>query len=172
MSPLDEGEIDLARLRRVIEIAAKRGGWSGGRQDGVGHGFAAVCWFPTYVAQMATVEVNEGRVRPRRVVCAIDYGRVVHPDIVRAQVEGGIAFALGAVHAATRFHDREHRGELLPLHGREQVLQTGSTRERSRSRPGGTPTTRSNQASTPSGCSGMRKRAAADGSSRSGSARV
>jgi len=34
--------------------------------------------------------------RVHRVVCAVDCGPVVNPDIVRAQMEGGIAFGLTA----------------------------------------------------------------------------
>jgi hypothetical protein len=47
--------------------------------------------FATYLAQVAEVEVSRnGSVRVRRVVCAIDCGTVVNPDIVRAQVEGDV----------------------------------------------------------------------------------
>jgi isoquinoline 1-oxidoreductase beta subunit len=36
------------------------------------------------------------RPRVHRVVCAIDCGTVIHPDIVRQQMEGGILFGLAA----------------------------------------------------------------------------
>jgi isoquinoline 1-oxidoreductase beta subunit len=53
--------------------------------------------FATYLAQVAEVEVSRnGSVRVRRVVCAIDCGTVVNPDIVRAQVEGATMFGITA----------------------------------------------------------------------------
>jgi len=39
---------------------------------------------------------KDGTVRVHRVVCAVDCGRTVNPDIVRAQMEGGIIFGLTA----------------------------------------------------------------------------
>jgi isoquinoline 1-oxidoreductase beta subunit len=47
---------------------------------------------------VAEVSVDEaGRVRVDRVVCAVDCGTPINPDIIAAQMEGGIGFALGAV---------------------------------------------------------------------------
>ena len=53
--------------------------------------------FDSYVAQVveASVEKN-GNVRVHRVVCAVDCGRTINPDIVKAQMEGGIIFGLTA----------------------------------------------------------------------------
>ncbi len=49
------------------------------------------------MAQVAEVEVSkDGAVRVRRVVCAVDCGVVVNPDIVQAQVEGAIIFGITA----------------------------------------------------------------------------
>jgi isoquinoline 1-oxidoreductase beta subunit len=53
--------------------------------------------FHTCVAQIAEVSVVDGQPKVERVVCAVDCGRVVNPDNVRAQMEGGIGFGLGAV---------------------------------------------------------------------------
>jgi isoquinoline 1-oxidoreductase beta subunit len=47
----------------------------------------------------AVVEISRmpnGRIRVDRVVCAVDVGLVVNPDIVRAQIEGGVLFGLSA----------------------------------------------------------------------------
>jgi isoquinoline 1-oxidoreductase subunit beta len=53
--------------------------------------------FGTYMAQVAEVEVsNEGAVRVRRVVCAVDCGTVVNPDTVEAQIQGAIIFGVTA----------------------------------------------------------------------------
>ena len=46
---------------------------------------------------MAEVSLGpDGAVRVHRVVCAVDRGVAVNPDVIRAQMEGGIAFGLGA----------------------------------------------------------------------------
>src|SRR3989441_843533 len=50
----------------------------------------------TYLAQVAEVAVAEsGEVRVHRIVCAVDCGTVVNPDIVKAQIEGGVIFGIG-----------------------------------------------------------------------------
>ena len=49
------------------------------------------------MAQVAEVEVSQdGEVRVRRVVCAVDCGIVVNPDTVEAQVQGAIIFGITA----------------------------------------------------------------------------
>jgi CO/xanthine dehydrogenase Mo-binding subunit len=48
------------------------------------------------VAQVAEVSIEEGAVRVHRVVCAIDCGLVINPDMVEAQMESGIAVGLTA----------------------------------------------------------------------------
>jgi isoquinoline 1-oxidoreductase beta subunit len=57
---------------------------------------AAQFSFGTYVAQVAEVSVTAGRVRVHRVVVAVDCGTVINPDIVKAQMEGAVAFGLSA----------------------------------------------------------------------------
>jgi isoquinoline 1-oxidoreductase subunit beta len=53
--------------------------------------------FATYLAQIAEVEVTRsGAVRVRRVVCAVDCGSIVNPDIVRAQAQIAIMFGVTA----------------------------------------------------------------------------
>ena len=53
--------------------------------------------FKTFVAQVAEVTVDEdGQVKVDRVVCAVDCGTPINPDVIAAQMEGGIGFGLGA----------------------------------------------------------------------------
>jgi len=64
---------------------------------GRGRGIATHFSFDSYVAQVVEASVEkDGTVQVRRVVCAVDCGRVVNPDIVKAQMEGGIIFGLTA----------------------------------------------------------------------------
>ncbi len=85
------------RMRGVLELVAEKGNWSKPLPAGRGRGIATHFSFDSYVAQVAEVSVDkEGKVRVHRVVCAVDCGRVVNPDTVKAQMEGGIIFGLTA----------------------------------------------------------------------------
>jgi isoquinoline 1-oxidoreductase beta subunit len=96
------------RMKAVLELAADKAGWSSGPlPKGRGRGIAVAEAFKTYVAQVAEVSVDEaGHVKVDRVVCAVDCGTPINPDIVTAQMEGGIGFGLGAVqHGAITLKD-------------------------------------------------------------------
>ena len=86
-------------MKAVLELAADKAGWnSGPLPKGKGRGIAVAEAFKTYVAQVAEVTVDEaGRVTVDRVVCAVDCGIPINPDVIAAQMEGGIGFGLGAV---------------------------------------------------------------------------
>ena len=87
------------RMKAVLELAAEKAGWSSGPMPkGKGRGIAVAEAFKTFVAQVAEVSVDEaGNVKVDRVVCAVDCGTPINPDIIAAQMEGGIGFGLGAV---------------------------------------------------------------------------
>ena len=84
------------RHQRVLEIAAEKAGWGSPPPPGRFRGIAQARSFESYAAQVAEVSVQGDEVKVHRVVAAVDCGTIVNPDIVRAQVEGGIAFGLGA----------------------------------------------------------------------------
>jgi len=85
------------RARAVLELAAKQAGWGAKLPAGRGRGIALMySGWDTYVVQVAEVEVSKaGEVRVHRIVCAVDCGTVVNPDIVKAQIEGGVGFGIG-----------------------------------------------------------------------------
>ena len=86
------------RMKAVLELAAEKAGWSNPLPKGKGRGIAVAEAFKTLVAQVAEVSVDErGRVTVDRVVCAVDCGTPINPDVIAAQMEGGIGFGLGAV---------------------------------------------------------------------------
>jgi len=87
------------RMKAVLELAAEKAGWSNGPMPkGKGRGIAVAEAFKSYVAQVAEVSVDEGGyVKVDRVVCAVDCGTAINPDVIAAQMEGGIGFGLGAV---------------------------------------------------------------------------
>jgi isoquinoline 1-oxidoreductase subunit beta len=94
--PDSESTLDTRRLKGVLELAARQAGWGSPLPAGHGRGIAGHFSFDSYVAEVAEVSVAAGRLRVHRVVCAVDCGRAVHPDGVRAQMEGGIVYGLTA----------------------------------------------------------------------------
>jgi isoquinoline 1-oxidoreductase subunit beta len=88
---------DKPRHRAVLELAAQKAGWGTALPAGQARGIAVHASFGSFVAQVAEVEVaGDGAVRVKRVVCAVDCGTVVHPDLVRSQMESGILYGLSA----------------------------------------------------------------------------
>jgi isoquinoline 1-oxidoreductase beta subunit len=85
------------RMKAVLEMAAERAGWGKPLPHGKGRGIAVAKPFNSYVAQVAEVSVDkDGNVKVDRVVCAVDCGTAINPDVITAQMEGGIGFGLGA----------------------------------------------------------------------------
>lgn len=87
---------DSPRLKRVLEVVANKSGWGNTMDKGKGRGVAVHFSFGSYVAQVAEVTVDGGKVKVDRVVCAVDCGEFVHPGIVEAQMESGIIYGLTA----------------------------------------------------------------------------
>jgi isoquinoline 1-oxidoreductase beta subunit len=85
------------RHQEVLELAARKAGWGKPLPKGRGRGIAVHESFHSYVAQVADVAVGEdGAIKVLRVVCAVDCGVAVNPDVIRAQMEGGIGYGLSA----------------------------------------------------------------------------
>jgi isoquinoline 1-oxidoreductase beta subunit len=100
----------------VLDLVAEKAGWGSPLPEGVARGVALAESFNSYVAQVAEVRLVDGEVKVERVVCAVDCGVPVNPDVIAAQMEGGIGYGLSAVlHGAitlkdglvdqTNFHD-------------------------------------------------------------------
>ena len=89
---------DHPRHLGVLNLAAEKAGWGAPLPEGRFRGVAVHESFNTYVAQVAEISLREGGgIEVERVVCAVDCGIPINPDIIRAQMEGGIGFGLGAV---------------------------------------------------------------------------
>jgi len=86
------------RAMAVLDLATKEAGWGKPLPRGHGRGVALLySGWGTYLAQVAEVEVTgSGDVRVHRIVCAVDCGRIVNPDIVRAQIESGVVYGISA----------------------------------------------------------------------------
>jgi isoquinoline 1-oxidoreductase beta subunit len=90
------------RHQAVLQLAAEKAGWNTPIQQGKagekrGRGIAVHESFNTFVAHVAEVTVKtDGSLKVDRIVCAVDCGLAVNPDIVKSQMEGGIGFGLAA----------------------------------------------------------------------------
>ena len=81
----------------VMELAAEKAGWGKALPAGKGRGIAVHESFNTFVAQVAEVTVHPDKTfSVDRVVVAVDCGIAVNPDVIRAQMEGGLGFGLAA----------------------------------------------------------------------------
>ncbi|WP_420418937.1 molybdopterin cofactor-binding domain-containing protein [Pacificispira sp.] len=88
---------DKPRHAEVLRLAAEKAGWGKPLPEGRHLGVAVHESFASFVAQVAEVSVDGGDIRVHRVVCAVDCGTAINPDTIRAQIEGGIGFGLGAI---------------------------------------------------------------------------
>jgi isoquinoline 1-oxidoreductase beta subunit len=81
----------------VLKLVAEKAGWGKSLEKGKGLGIAVHQSFNTFVAEAAEVAVApDGRITVEKVTCAVDCGIAVNPDVIVAQMEGGIGYALGA----------------------------------------------------------------------------
>ncbi|SEQ83778.1 isoquinoline 1-oxidoreductase, beta subunit [Solimonas aquatica] len=84
----------------VLDLAAQKAGWGKPLKAGAGvkrgRGIAVHESFNSFVAQVVEVSLKNGQLKVDRVVCAVDCGLAINPDVIHAQMEGGIGFALTA----------------------------------------------------------------------------
>ncbi|GAB3381415.1 molybdopterin-dependent oxidoreductase [Spongiibacter taiwanensis] len=83
------------RHQTVLKLAAEKAGW-GNPKAGQFQGVALHESFNSIVAQVVDLSVEHGQIRVHKVVCVVDCGLAVNPDIVRMQMESGIIFGLTA----------------------------------------------------------------------------
>ena len=89
---------DHPRHAAVLKLAAEKAGWGSPLPQGRSRGIALHESFNSYVAQVAEISVaGDGQIKVEKVICAVDCGLAVNPDQVKAQMEGGIGYGLGAI---------------------------------------------------------------------------
>ncbi|QBF33672.1 xanthine dehydrogenase family protein molybdopterin-binding subunit [Thalassococcus sp. S3] len=92
-----QGEKDQERMAGVLQLAAEQANW-GNAPEGRAQGVAVHKSFGSYVAEVVEISGNpEEGVRIEKVTCAVDCGLAVNPDVVKAQMEGGIGYGIGHV---------------------------------------------------------------------------
>jgi isoquinoline 1-oxidoreductase subunit beta len=83
------------RYSGVLKLAAEKADWGSKLPAGHARGVALHKSFNTYVAEVAEISLQgKDQFKVERVVCAVDCGIAVNPDIIRAQMEGAIGFGL------------------------------------------------------------------------------
>jgi isoquinoline 1-oxidoreductase beta subunit len=84
------------RALAVLNLAAEKSGWGGALPQGQGQGVQLQFAFGSYVSTVLHVEVSPANeIILHRVVIAVDCGDTVNPDIVKAQLQGGMILGLG-----------------------------------------------------------------------------
>ncbi|HEY0661249.1 MAG TPA: molybdopterin cofactor-binding domain-containing protein [Lysobacter sp.] len=85
------------RSLAVLDLAAEKAGWGRKLERGQGMGMSLQEGFGSFLATVAQVRVApDGQLAVEKVVCAVDCGVAVNPDIVKAQLMSGVVFGLSA----------------------------------------------------------------------------
>ena len=85
------------RHKAVLELAAQQAGWGKPLPNGRSRGIAVHESFNTFVAKVAEISrKKDGSLKLERVVCAVDCGVAVNPNIIAMQMESGIGYGLSA----------------------------------------------------------------------------
>ncbi|WP_027531719.1 molybdopterin cofactor-binding domain-containing protein [Bradyrhizobium sp. WSM3983] len=93
--PYSSYPIDTARLRRVVELVADKGGWGRSVPKGHGLGIAVHRSFVSYIATIVEVAVDDkGKLTVPQVDTAIDCGTYVNPERIQSQIEGAAIMGL------------------------------------------------------------------------------
>lgn len=97
-----EGRLELLgkkpRHAGVLRAVAELADWKNAKlEPGRARGVAVVESFNTFVAQIVELSMGDEGPKVHKVWCAVDCGIAVNPDIIRAQMEGGIGFGLGHI---------------------------------------------------------------------------
>jgi isoquinoline 1-oxidoreductase beta subunit len=85
------------RLKAAVQLAAQKSGWGGALPARTGRGICAQPSFASFIATVCEAEVDEnGNVKIRRLTSVVDTGIAINPDIIVAQLQGGLVFSLTA----------------------------------------------------------------------------
>ncbi len=93
----DTSNADQQRKAAVLKLATEKAGW-GNAPEGRSQGIAVHKSFGSYAAEVVEVSGDpDSGIKIEKVTCAVDCGIAVNPDVVRAQMEGGIGYGIGHV---------------------------------------------------------------------------
>ena len=83
------------RMLAVLNLAAEKAGW-GKAPAGRFQGISVVNNIGSFNAQVAEISVTNGKLKIHKIVCAVDCGRVIHPEILEQQMQSGVVYGLSA----------------------------------------------------------------------------
>jgi isoquinoline 1-oxidoreductase beta subunit len=95
-NPKEGKPLRTARQKAVLKLAAEKAGWGKPLPKGTARGIASYFSFESYTACVAEVSIRDRAVKVNRLVYAVDCGRAVNPNGVRAQVESAAIYGLSA----------------------------------------------------------------------------
>ena len=82
----------------ILNAVAEKGEYGKPLPAGVHRGISVFSGYGSYCAALAEVSVSDrGKAKVHRLVVGTNCGHVVNPDQVRAQIEGSVAYGLGAL---------------------------------------------------------------------------
>ncbi|MBX2805722.1 MAG: xanthine dehydrogenase family protein molybdopterin-binding subunit [Hyphomicrobiales bacterium] len=82
----------------VLNLVVEKAGWGSPVADGRARGIAVHKSFNTFVAQIAEISKGEdGLPKLEKVWCAVDCGQPINPDVIVAQIQGGVGYGLSGV---------------------------------------------------------------------------
>ena len=96
-NPKEGKPLRTARQKAVLKLAAEKAGWGTPLPKGTARGIASYFSFESYTACVAEVSVKNRAVKIHRLVYAVDCGRAINPNGVRAQVESAAIYGLSAM---------------------------------------------------------------------------
>lgn len=82
------------RMEKTIKLALEKSNW-GNTPKGTYQGFSAYYSHNTHVAEVADVEIENGKPVVKKVTVAVDCGIVVNPLGAKNQIEGGVIDGIG-----------------------------------------------------------------------------
>jgi len=83
------------RSLKVMETLAEKSGWRKPLPKGVARGMAYTEAFRTHIAHAVELSVKDNLVNIHRIVCVIDCGIALDPEITKNSIEGGAVWGLG-----------------------------------------------------------------------------
>jgi CO/xanthine dehydrogenase Mo-binding subunit len=96
-NPKEGKPLRTGRQRAVLKLAAEKAGWGSPLLTGRARGIASYFSFESYTACVAEVSIKDRSVKVNRLVYAVDCGRPINPNGVRAQVESAAIYGLSAM---------------------------------------------------------------------------
>ncbi|GLX77231.1 oxidoreductase [Thalassotalea insulae] len=103
----DVEQLDKALARRVLTRVADIGQWSSDKDPGQGRGIAwCFSFFYSYAAAVVDLNVSEkNNISIEKVSVTVDCGVAINPNMIKAQIEGGVVWALSALKSSIHFKE-------------------------------------------------------------------